>query len=966
MYLRGSILILLCVICFTPFAAFATPPAGGWAPGAELEPDCAPGSSVDCTVNNIEIERDSGAPTSSPTGSQAVVYIDESSGDLYTWDGSSWNLVGGSSYQLYVENPVSPPFSSVATGDNALALGWGAEASGDNAMAFGPGALASGDSSFAFGHATASGDTSLAFLGGEASGLNSFVVGNGGSLASAESAIALGKDVSATNSYAFASGYGTTASGVASFAFGTNTTASGENSTAWGLNNTASGDYSTAWGSAGATGSGFGSTAWGYTTAASGALSTAWGYHTTASSLRATAWGSDTDATADMSTAFGSNSLASGENSTAWGNTTTASAAASTAFGFSTLARSYAETALGYFNTDYTPASTVSVDNDDRLLVVGNGADGSNRHDAFTILKSGLVGIGYDNFETTGSSAKLQVNGDVLVDGSDVSINGVNYTFPASDGSSGDYLSTDGSGNLSWVTPDTGFTFDVVSSNMWVPIANSGSSFTSGYENLFIGVAAGEHTTAGYNNSFIGYRAGRANTTGHGITAFGSNAGSGNTIGNDNLFFGSYAGNANSTSSGSIYIGNNSGIVSNAGNNLFLGHYSGNNNTSGAGNIFIGNSAGLGNNTGVNNTLVGFVSDVAAGTVSNSTGIGKEVVLYSDNQFVAGSNNTPMLDVVFGQGDRSTAPSSYTLRGTNGLGTDIGGGTLVLAGGKATGNAAGGDIAFQTSDAGSTGSTLESYSTKMLLNELGNLGIGDSTPDYRLDVENTSTNGIVASFTNSDGTCTLDISDGNLSCASDQNLKKDIEDLGSTLELVRELRPVTYRFKNESETESASMGFIAQEVEGIFPKLVKHQADGTLAVNYGGFITPLIKAVQELDTRVTEIAGTIVETTKNFLGDAGNGLQNLFAKKVHTETLCVGTPDNETCISKDQLDQLLESHTTVSAPGDTPSSDGDTGSGAGDGNEPTLDTPSPEEPVPEDQPEVPSGGAGEIPTPEAS
>jgi hypothetical protein len=252
MYLRGSILILLCVICFTPFAAFATPPAGGWAPGAELEPDCAPGSSVDCTVNNIEIERDSGAPTSSPTGSQAVVYIDESSGDLYTWDGSSWNLVGGSSYQLYVENPVSPPFSSVATGDNALALGWGAEASGDNAMAFGPGALASGDSSFAFGHATASGDTSLAFLGGEASGLNSFVVGNGGSLASAESAIALGKDVSATNSYAFASGYGTTASGVASFAFGTNTTASGENSTAWGLNNTASGDYSTVWGSAGA------------------------------------------------------------------------------------------------------------------------------------------------------------------------------------------------------------------------------------------------------------------------------------------------------------------------------------------------------------------------------------------------------------------------------------------------------------------------------------------------------------------------------------------------------------------------------------------------------------------------------------------------------------------------------------------------------------------------------------------
>jgi hypothetical protein len=43
------------------------------------------------------------------------------------------------------------------------------------------------------------------------------------------------------------------------------------------------------------------------------------------------------------------------------------------------------------------------------------------------------------------------------------------------------------------------------------------------------------------------------------------------------------------------------------------------------------------------------------------------------------------------------------------------------------------------------------------------------------------------------------------------------------------------------------------------------------------------------------------------LGDAGNGIGELFAKKIRVEQVCVGTSGNETCVDKNTLDQLLQS-----------------------------------------------------------
>ena len=69
----------------------------------------------------------------------------------------------------------------------------------------------------------------------------------------------------------------------------------------------------------------------------------------------------------------------------------------------------------GYFSTNYTPANSSTWDINDRLFNIGAGLHDTNRHDAFTILKNGKTGVGFDNFETTTFDQKLQVNGNARI-----------------------------------------------------------------------------------------------------------------------------------------------------------------------------------------------------------------------------------------------------------------------------------------------------------------------------------------------------------------------------------------------------------------------------------------------------------------------------------------------------------------------------------------------------------------------
>ena len=87
---------------------------------------------------------------------------------------------------------------------------------------------------------------------------------------------------------------------------------------------------------------------------------------------------------------------------------------------------------------------------------------------------------------------------------------------------------------------------------------------------------------------------------------------------------------------------------------------------------------------------------------------------------------------------------------------------------------------------------------------------------------------------------------GTYTADSDERLKRDIETLDDVLGRVLSLRPTTYRFKRGTDTDPLSVGFIAQEVQEIFPDLV-HQPDedGYLALAYSDFGVLAIRAIQE-------------------------------------------------------------------------------------------------------------------------
>ena len=88
--------------------------------------------------------------------------------------------------------------------------------------------------------------------------------------------------------------------------------------------------------------------------------------------------------------------------------------------------------------------------------------------------------------------------------------------------------------------------------------------------------------------------------------------------------------------------------------------------------------------------------------------IGYQAITTASQQLVFGQIN----DIYF-NGVTSITPTTFTINATGGSGTDIAGGNISIAGGKGTGNASGGSVLIQTSDAGSSGATLQSLTTKL-------------------------------------------------------------------------------------------------------------------------------------------------------------------------------------------------------------------------------------------------------------
>ena len=89
--------------------------------------------------------------------------------------------------------------------------------------------------------------------------------------------------------------------------------------------------------------------------------------------------------------------------------------------------------------------------------------------------------------------------------------------------------------------------------------------------------------------------------------------------------------------------------------------------------------------------------------------------------------------------------------------------------------------------------------------------------------------------------------------ASDERLKKNIDPLENVLDEILKLNGYRYQWKNDSLNAKQEIGVIAQEVEQIFPELVRERSDGYKGVNYNGLVPLLLEAIKEQQKTIQQL-----------------------------------------------------------------------------------------------------------------
>ena len=85
---------------------------------------------------------------------------------------------------------------------------------------------------------------------------------------------------------------------------------------------------------------------------------------------------------------------------------------------------------------------------------------------------------------------------------------------------------------------------------------------------------------------------------------------------------------------------------------------------------------------------------------------------------------------------------------------------------------------------------------------------------------------------------------GTLTQNSDARLKKNIAPLVNTLAAVQQLNGYTYHWKDNTNPDE-QIGLLAQELQKVYPQLVKENEKGMLSVNYSGMVPVLLEAIKE-------------------------------------------------------------------------------------------------------------------------
>jgi len=339
---------------------------------------------------------------------------------------------------------------------------------------------------------------------------------------------------------------------------------------------------------------------------------------------------------------------------------------------------------------------------------------------------------------------------------------------------------------------------------------NNGTVTTVGY-NTFVGIGAGNLTmgstaTVGNQSSYntaLGNGALHSNTTGNYNIANGGYALYSNTTGYNNIANGVYALYSNTTGNYNIANGVSALASNTTGNyNIANGVYALYSNTTGYYNTANGFQSLFSNTTGYANTANGYYSlhfnTTGFHNTANGVTAGYSIVTGNSNTFLGYGAGYNALQLTSASNSMALGNGAYTTASNQ-----------VVIGNSAI--------------------------TQTLLN--GNVGIGTTGPGYTLTVSGTAW-----------------VTSGAWS-GSDIRWKKDVVPLSDVLGKVNQLQGVKFDWRKDEFPKmnfpsGSQIGFIAQDVEPIFPELVTTDNNGYKGISYEKFVPVLTEAIKELNAKV--------------------------------------------------------------------------------------------------------------------
>ncbi|MBP6025654.1 tail fiber domain-containing protein [Ferruginibacter sp.] len=441
-------------------------------------------------------------------------------------------------------------------------------------------------------------------------------------------------------------------------------------------------------------------------------------------------------------------------------------------------------------------------------------------------------------------------------------------------------------------------------------------SNTTGLLNNAMGNQSLYQNTTGSDNSAIGTLSLFSNITGSKNIAIGTQPLYKTTVGSGNIALGYLALFENTTGNNNVSLGEQTLYNNQTGSfNIAIGYNTLNGNTLGTNNIAIGRQAGgILFNNGFYNTYIGD-STLMLANRTNSTVIGNKAYTSTNNSMVLGSINGvngATADVNVGIG--VTNPTEKL---------EIGNGRLRFRGNAPLGNAHG--ITW-TNNAGTADRAFIGMETDNFLgiynfgfppgwnirihNSTGEMGInkqpGTTPSESRLQVKQTTAGanygiGIETAINTNrwdmfvDNNTTPDYNfsyngslkgyiqnaTGNYIVVSDKRFKKDVTDFSASLSNISQLKTYQYHYLDNNAADPFSVGFMAQDVQKLFPDAVSEKImdDGKkrLGVNYQYFTVLAIKGLQEQQGNI-ESQNKKIEVLENQVAELKKLVEELIKK----------------------------------------------------------------------------------------